>query len=367
MKWGRQLHLALAFCFALPLISLALSGAALSFSNEIDSALNPDLLNCAPSPKKQSLSLDKLMTHIRQALQNDNHLRLETIFPAKTPFDTTRVDYINAQQALVQAFFNPYTGKLLGKRLAEDTLTSVLTRWHYDLWLPTWMHWIFVISSFGFLALILSGLSIFLKKPKLLHAKVGSILFSIWGIITISAILISVWSHGFSARITLNTNELNPSLLALQSPIKKERWLAISHWILPLPLRPSETNNNLTLCPSEQGLVKLKSHIIWQGQSALEAVCQSNADYGVVFQTRWALPILNDQVQVAQKKAISQINNFSTVTQGWLWGLHSGKAFGLIGRMLWMWATLALIWMLWSGFNLFLIRKMSHVRKTNRP
>jgi len=368
MKWKwRQLHLALAFCFALPLLSLAISGAGLSFSNEIDRALNPDLRNCAPNPEKNALSLDKLMTHIQQVLPADNQARLETLFPARTPFDTTRVDYINAQQQLIQAFFNPYSGKFLGKRPAKDTLTSVLSRWHYDLWSSIWMHWFFVISSIGLLTLILSGLPNFIKKPKLLHAKVGAIFFGIWGTITISALLISLWSHGFSARISLNSNELNPTLLSSHTPIAKNTLSAINNWVLPLPLRPLETNNNLTLCPTEQGIAKLKFNTIWQDQPALEAVCQSNEDYGVVFQTRWALPILNNQVQMNQKSPITQINNLSTDIQGWLWGLHSGEAFGLIGRMLWMWATLILIWMLWSGFNLFLIRKTSHVRKPNRP
>lgn len=177
--------------------------------------------------------------------------------------------------------------------------------------------------------------------------------------------MISGWSQGFSARIALNSNELNPTLLTLHSPIAKNILPVISNWALPL--RPLETNNNLTLCPTEQGLTKLKFNTIRQGQSTLEAVCQSNEDYGVVFQTRWALPILNNQVQMNQKTPITKINHFSTETQGWLWGLHSGRVFGLIGRMFWMWATLILIWMLWSGFNLFLIRKTSHVRKPNRP
>ncbi|WP_029408582.1 PepSY domain-containing protein [Thiomicrorhabdus sp. Milos-T2] len=366
LKW-RQLHLAFAFCFAIPLLSLAISGAGLSFSNEIDRAFNPDLRNCAPSPGKNALSLDQLMTHIWQALPADNQTRLETLFPARTPFDTTRVDYINAENQLIQAFFNPYSGKLLGKRPANETLTSFLTQWHYDLWSPVWMHWLFVISSVGLMVLILSGLPNFLKKPKLLHAKVGIIFFGIWGIITISALLISVWSNGFSARIALNANDLKPTLLKSHSPITKNTLSAISNLTLPLPLRPLETKNNVSLCPKEQGIAKLKLNSIWQGQSAIEAVCQSNEDYGVVFQTRWALPILNNQVQMNQKSPITTINNLSTNTHGWLWGLHSGEVFGLIGRMLWMWASLLLIWMLWSGFNLFLIRKTSHVRKPNRP
>ena len=345
----RRIHWILALLFVLPWAVLSITGAGLGFSDEIDRALNPDLRNMPPEYGKPPLMLNQLVQRVKQQVVFN---KIFAIYPAKTPFDTTRVDYLpkGSHQQLKQAFFNPITGKLKGERDWQMALPIWLAKWHVYLAQTQWMHWVLLMATLGLGGMVLTGGAILghrvLQWATLsMHAQLGVGLSVIWLAIVLSAVWVGILapSHkGFSARNEMSVlnhskgYDLGQTGLDLTSLSK-----------LPLPL-PNETQvkqYGANICPTSQQIVQIQNLPMRKG---VGVVCQSNADYGIWTQTRWWVRPIDGQT--FQLKSLPPYER-------WSWALHSGSGLGLFGRILWVWGSLALVYMFWSGYRTWKKRK----------
>ncbi len=352
-RWQR-IHWMLAFLFAFPWMTLAITGAGLGFSDEIDRALNPDLRNVPPKYGQPPLALNQLVQAVEQQLSPQ---KLLAIYPARTPFDTTRVDYLakgkrgnrdirGNKQQVKQAFFNPVTGQFKGERNWQDALPIWLANWHVYLSQGQWIHWVLLVSCLGLGSMVFTGWLMVRRRLRdgshlSVHAQVGVGLSFVWMAMVLSAVWVGFFQMGevgFSARSEMSLLNASKGYDLNQPGLSHAELLRLP---LPLPNEVKMEKGQANICPESQQIVRIRALPRGEG---IELLCQPNADYGVWSQTRWRVKPLE-----GQKFQLERLPQ----NERWTWALHSGTGLGLFGRILWVWGSLALLYMVWSGYRIW--------------
>lgn len=107
---------------------IGLTGSAIVFHEEIDHTLNSSLWSVIPQTEK--VSLDTIASTVKKAYPN---LSVQSIrFPEKIE-ESYLFETQTEKKQRFQVFVNPYTGKLLGARIWEQSLTGFLYSLHYQL------------------------------------------------------------------------------------------------------------------------------------------------------------------------------------------------------------------------------------------
>jgi len=314
MHYGlMKLHRVLAFLTSLPLLLVCISGASLSFSDEIDRALNPDLRNIPPVFNEDKQHAEQQLLDTLKMVQH-HYSNMVNVFLPMTPYDSLRVDVIKSQQRW-ELFYNPNSGQFLGERRYQEALPIWLQRFHQSLMLgELGSFWIKVTTPIFTLMLIL-GFVLWLKKHsknQSWHTKLGWISFPVILLILMTANL-SLWTNlSFGPQQQLN--------------IKLE----------PINLSKETLTRLLVRCPSEQKPMRL----IGKPHRGIEMLCQNNQDYGSLTQTHWLIR----PDKMIQKTPHQRVED-------WLWALHSGQVLGLPTRMIWMWVSLIPLFLFWTGWQ----------------
>ena len=121
--------------FAAPvLVTLALSGLVILYSQPLDSWLNRDLFVVSQGP--ETVPLDDQVSNARQHVAAD--YTLDAVTPPAEPGRSTRVDFLppdapeypQGESNVTQVFVDPYTGAYLGQRSELSGLVGLANQLH---------------------------------------------------------------------------------------------------------------------------------------------------------------------------------------------------------------------------------------------
>lgn len=124
-KFVAWLHRYMGLVLAVLLFVSGCTGAAITFSSEIDSALNPSLRQVEPQAPK--VTIDEFAANGRQALP-DHSIRL-IAFPEASG-EAVEVWYRGSR---MRAYMNPFSGTVLGVRDTHNSLVGTLVDLHINL------------------------------------------------------------------------------------------------------------------------------------------------------------------------------------------------------------------------------------------
>ncbi len=118
-------HRYLGLMLGLFLLVSGVTGSAIVFSREFDSALNPALLHVSEQPLRASI--DDVMTNIKRL---SPERVLTSVHLPRSPNDAVEV---LIKDSALRIYANPYTGEVLGTRQANRSLTGFLIDLHVHL------------------------------------------------------------------------------------------------------------------------------------------------------------------------------------------------------------------------------------------
>jgi uncharacterized iron-regulated membrane protein len=150
-RWFLLAHRWLTLSAGVFILLLSLSGAALSFEDEVDRALNPGLWSVTPGAA--AVSLDTLVAHAQAAAPGKV---VTGVMPSPEP----DVASLLTTRDGLQIFLNPHTGAVLGTRTAAARAReplSVVGRLHRSLLLGRPGNVIVGLTTIVSLVLLLSG------------------------------------------------------------------------------------------------------------------------------------------------------------------------------------------------------------------
>lgn len=153
------LHGFIGILGGLLLVVMGLTGSSIVFHQEIDRALNPQLMQVTPQGKR--VEIDAFMAAAQAHIPSG---RLESIQIPQTPDETYRISVKTETKTEHEIFVNPYTGKVLGDRQYNLTPVGFVYALHHDLF----------AGKFGLYLVGISGLIL------ILQAATGLILWTGW-------------------------------------------------------------------------------------------------------------------------------------------------------------------------------------------
>jgi uncharacterized iron-regulated membrane protein len=153
------LHGFIGILGGLLLVVMGLTGSAIVFHQEIDRALNPQLMQVTPQGKR--VEIDALMTAAQAHIPSS---RLESIQIPQAPNESYRISVKTEAKTEHEIFVNPYTGKVLGDRQSKISPVGFIYAIHHDLF----------AGKFGLYLVGISGLIL------MLQAITGLILWTGW-------------------------------------------------------------------------------------------------------------------------------------------------------------------------------------------
>ncbi|AEI51828.1 PepSY-associated TM helix domain-containing protein [Runella slithyformis] len=138
---------------------LSITGILLLFSDEIDAALSPELLNVQPAPKRfpADSMLSTLQHTYPQAVLIETHLN--TSHPGRAVVTELILD---GESQLV--YWNPYTNQLNGLRKKEDVWKNSILEWHEELTAGDVGHVFLFIVGLALLGSVLTGVWYYRKS-----------------------------------------------------------------------------------------------------------------------------------------------------------------------------------------------------------
>jgi uncharacterized iron-regulated membrane protein len=340
------------------LLLLAVTGSAITFYDEIDSWLNPDL-RTIPSGMSVRAPVDLAVTQARAALPGlaVNNILLPT-HPRATIWMLGRAPIGEGRPRPVEVFTDPRDGRVLGWResgalsLDRRHAMNILYGLHIDLLAGPWMTWFFGLVSLAWL--IDHAIALWLAVPKLARwraafavaGKPGSLrrLFD-WH----RAPAMWWWPVTFVLAltgVTLAWPEDSRHAVALVSPVTGR-------------LHESWPDRDAPAAPIS---IEAAIAAVTQDRSQLHSVriIPDHAAYAVrTFDRRdpddqgrlWTYVAMTDGRILARRH--DNGSSGGDLFFAWQYPLHSGKAFGAIGRwivFLGGLVTAALVvtgWMLW--------------------
>jgi len=309
----RKPHRWVAIGIIVPGLVVMLSGAALSFSDEIERFFEPKLLSVAAKG-----DIDRNVVHkmVAQQLQAHPDWRIWRLDYPAGPHDPITLGVFMARTGGVEAslaYLNPHTGQLLGSRPASTALSERLRRLHTGLISPQIGRYVAALSALGLLLMICLGGLLSRQNGRWMftsrHAQIGLLIAPVLLLIILSG-LWSVFGRG-----NLRAEPAQVTNIDQRSSIT------------------SQTLTNLSAqYPADCG--KLPERFTARIDS-YQLQCGSTATFTL------------DRFNPAQLQA-------SPIEQGrhtLLWYLHSGEWAGLPGRAIWMWSVFAVAYLLYSGIG----------------
>jgi uncharacterized iron-regulated membrane protein len=161
MKAGRrlfQLHSLLGLVTGMLLLVISLSGSVLVFHEEIDHALNPDLLTVPVAGPR--LPLNQLYAEAAGRYPGAEAIRFRRL-----PLEAGHALEMNVTEAgqYTLLYLDPYTGRVVGERQRYTFLVDWLLRLHYSLFLGSAGEFVVALLAVALLGSVATGLFIYRK------------------------------------------------------------------------------------------------------------------------------------------------------------------------------------------------------------
>ena len=357
-----KVHLYLALIAGFFFALIGLTGSLSIYREEIDLLLNPKLVVDHPSGPRQSL--DKIMTAV-QAAHPDLHGSWTLELPNSENgmitvwYDKPRETFFKFHAPLMVSV-NPYTAEVVANRFWGQTLTTWLLDLHTQLQLDQF-GWN-AVGALGILLIISIGTGVYLWWPgwsgvlttlKLRH-KTGMIILAydlhrLVGLLSASILLLLAFTgfnlsypelleslvgstgmaHGGTGRDIISTAIPNNHPVGLES----------AEFVARAPFPQAELRR-VTTPAGNSGVYRINLR--------QKNEINRRHPYTTVWIDRWS----------GQTR---EVRNPSTFTFGetftsWIWPIHTGEAFGAMGRLLWFFTGIGLFGLYVSGLLCWLHR-----------
>ena len=152
-KLAFKLHLYLGLAVGIFLAVIALTGSLLVLGPEIERFFNPQLLQVIPQAER--IPLEKVLQIVEKAYPQNQAI---SILLPRSPKEVCQVSMLSKSDAVVSVYVNPYSGKIQGTRLWQETFTGFIFTLHAELAAGELGHIAVGICGVAMLALTFSGL-----------------------------------------------------------------------------------------------------------------------------------------------------------------------------------------------------------------
>jgi uncharacterized iron-regulated membrane protein len=132
---------------------IALTGSLLVFGHEIETFLNPQLLQVIP--QAEQIPLETVLEIVEKAYPQNQAISIS--LPREVE-DVCQVSMLSKSEELVNVYVNPYTGTILGTRFWKETFTGFLFTLHAELAGGELGHFVVGICGIFTLFLVFTGL-----------------------------------------------------------------------------------------------------------------------------------------------------------------------------------------------------------------
>ena len=358
LKIHVYLALVAGFFFAL----IGLTGSISVYREELDELLNPQLVIEQSAGKRQSL--DKIMSAVQTA--HPNRYGSWTMEMPMSPndmitvwFDKPRETFFDLYAPLMVSV-NPYTAEVITSRFWGQTMVTWLLDLHTQLRLDRF-GWN-IVACLGLLLMVSIGTGVYLWWPGLrgignalrIHRDAGMIrlafdLHRLIGLLSAAVLLLLAFTgfnlsypalletlvgssgmeHGETGRTILSTARPNNHPVGLES----------AEFVARGPFPKAELRR-VTTPAGDSGIYRIN---LRQGSEI-----NRRHPYTTVWVDRWS----------GQIKDVRNPSGFSSgeVFTTWIWPMHTGEAFGSVGRLLWFITGISLFVLYVSGLLRWLHR-----------
>ncbi len=153
-----KIHSLAGLLTGLLLLVVSASGCLLVFAEEIDRALHPAVVRVAPAGTP--LPLEKIYRQARADFPRIGYVRFRTL--PKTPRSAIEMSLERGTDWYF-AYYNPYTGRLLGVRNADTYFLGWLLNLHYRLLAGKTGEYVVALLAMGLVLSTLTGLIVYRK------------------------------------------------------------------------------------------------------------------------------------------------------------------------------------------------------------
>ncbi|MFM8342668.1 MAG: PepSY-associated TM helix domain-containing protein [Methylomonas sp.] len=358
-----KIHLYLALSFGLLFALQGLTGSLSVYRQEIDGLFNPQQI--IVPPQAQTLSLDKIIASVRQ-VHPDRH-GVWTLELPRSPnqvitawFEKPRETF-GAFYAPLMVAVNPYTGEVIENRFWGQTVTTWLLDLHTHLRLEAVGRDLVAVLAVLLIMSVCSGLYLWwpswasLRQAFQFRHKAGLSRFLIdlhrWVGLLSSVFLLLLAFTGFhlayppliealTASAGMGHGDGGPNVRSTAIP--NDRPISLTEAVLVArgPFAQSELRR-VSTPQGESGTYRIN----------LRQKNEINQHHPIttVWVDRWSGQIRD----VRNPNKFSAAQTFTV----WLWPLHTGEAFGELGRLIWFFIGLTPMILYISGIYFWLQRK----------
>jgi len=350
-----KVHLYLALIAGFFFALLGLTGSISVYREELDELLNPKLVIEQPEGKRQSL--DKIMAAVQAA--HPNRYGAWTLELPRSAHGMITVWYDKPREtffelhAPLMVSVNPYTAEVVADRFWGQTATTWLLDLHTQLQLDR-----FGWNTVGMLGLLLAvsiGTGVYLWWPgwrgilnalKIRHhagmIRLAFDLHRLIGLLSASILLLLAFTGfnlsypGVLATLVgasgMEHGETGRNIVSTAIPNNHPVGLESAEFVARAPFPRAELRR-VTTPAGDSGIYRIN---LRQGSEV-----NHRHPYTTVWVDRWSGQVKD----VRDPSAFSSGETFAT----WIWPMHTGEAFGGIGRFIWFLAGIGLFVLYVSG------------------
>ncbi len=257
------IHRSIGILLGLVLLVIGLTGSTLVFYREINSLLNPQLMQVVPQSER--LPLEAVLNIVRS---NFSDMELHSIVLPRTSKEVYTLGLMSRSDEAIDVFLNPYTGAILGSQQWGHTLMTFIYHIHIYMLMGEQVGYKFVgVCGLLLLILVVSGLVVWpgwrnlirgfwirWKAPALLRTydfhKVTGILSALFLLVIASTGAAMVFRSEFESTTYWLTHTPKPTppvstLVAKPAPLTLAQILHTAETVLP------EGKNTVIILPHE--------------------------------------------------------------------------------------------------------------------
>lgn len=333
----RRLHLWLALSIGLLFVVAGLSGSIIAFDHALDERLNPSLLLVSEEITQPRLSYDTMLTTAR-AYATERGLYVSGLQAPRLP-NSTQMFWMrsldkSAGWTTYEIFIHPYNGKVLGQRTWGEYFTSFVYMFHHTLWLGKTGKLILGYCAIGMLLMLFSGLYVWWPRGQgekrwraalTLKRKAGVLrrlldfhrVVGVYGLLTL-VVVVSTGIYAVFPEFFRETAGATPMLRAAQHEQSFDAAISVEEAISRMnDAQPESRFNRIYFGNGKEDFLL-----------TLSTPEDPRAEHGY---NRLTLDPSTGEVR--EQRRWSEASN-TDLFFGWMFPLHSGDAFGQVGRII---------------------------------
>ena len=360
------LHRYLGLVVGVILVIVGFTGSLLVFEQDFDRFMIAQQYGQITPQQVQLVSPESVMNTIKTKYATRSDLHLFRIYLPDTPASPYVGQLSTTNDQRTEVFLNPYTGKIIGERISDNTLIGMILSLHYSLMAGETGTIIIGIAAFFMCVLTITGLVLWPGWRRLIagfkikldaHPKRANFdIHKVAGVIAVVFLFFTgftgfCWNFYdltepiiYAVTFTQKPSELVSQPIPNKSTLKLTQQLKIANAALPGAITKSIYFPKL---PEETLQIRMK-------------LPQENEEYGNsnVYLDQYSGKVLKVDNALKMPLGDRVLNSFIPLHYGTFWGLPS--------RILYVFVGLAPLILFITGFVMWRYRYQAKTRKSDR-